>query len=188
MERSHGHEVAEAVPRAEGPGSPSDGAIGRTGPTDDLTLVELRCSAVVARREEILLVRHAREHGSFWVLPGGHPRDGEVASAAIAREVLEETGISMEPGRVLFVMEGLDDQRSRRILEIVFLATPQHDWPDPNPRADEEARFFPLGALPADLYPPIGGYLRGASRDGFLRTASYLGNMWRGMNSLGNTR
>ncbi len=152
---------------------------------DDLTLVELRCSAVVPRVDEVLLVRHERDHASYWVLPGGHPRSGEIASAAVAREVREETGLAVDIGRVLFLWEGIDPDAGRRILEIVFIAQLRDGEPESRP--DETARFFPLSELPADLYPPVAGYLKGAWREGFPRSAPYLGNMWRGMNSVASS-
>jgi 8-oxo-dGTP diphosphatase len=153
---------------------------------EDRISVELRVSAVVMRGEEILLIRHARGGRSYWVLPGGHPHANEVSSAAVGREILEETGLRVEPGRVLFVWEGIAPDDQRRIVEVVFHAELLD--PDLEPGSEsvlEEPSFVRLKALSSlPLYPPVGGYLRGAHQEGFQRTAPYLGNLWRSMNEV----
>jgi 8-oxo-dGTP diphosphatase len=145
--------------------------------------VELRASAVVTRDEEILLIRHSRGGRSYWVLPGGHPHANEVVSAAVQREVLEETGLRVETGPVLFVWEGIAPDEQRRIAEIVFLAELVDRHAEPRSEsALETPAFHPLDALTSlSLYPPVAGYLRGAQRSGFERAAPYLGNLWRSM-------
>jgi ADP-ribose pyrophosphatase YjhB (NUDIX family) len=148
--------------------------------------VELRASAVVVRGEEILLIRHSRGGRSYWVLPGGHPHANEIASAAVQREVLEETGLRVEAGPVLFVWEGIAPNEQRRIAEIVFLGELQDRGLDPRSEsALEEPAFHPIDEITSlPLYPPVAGYLRGAHRDGFDRGAPYLGNLWRSMTDL----
>jgi 8-oxo-dGTP diphosphatase len=154
--------------------------------TEERIAVELRASAVVMRGGAILLIRHTRGEKSYWVLPGGHPHAGEVASAAVQREILEETGLRVDPGSVLFVWEAIAPRDERRIVEVVFGAElPETNQEPQRASADEEPAFVPLedlGSLP--LYPPIAGYLRGADREGFTRGARYLGNLWRSMSAL----
>lgn len=57
--------------------------------------VNVHCSAVVFRGQDVLLVCRDRDGGHDWVLPGGTPRPGESMAACARRETLEETG----PGR-----------------------------------------------------------------------------------------
>jgi 8-oxo-dGTP pyrophosphatase MutT (NUDIX family) len=58
---------------------------------------ELSASVVLWRGDEILVMKRA---GGFsaggWFIPGGHVEDGERPAEAAAREVFEETGISIE--------------------------------------------------------------------------------------------
>lgn len=54
----------------------------------------------------LLLVRRGREPGrGLWSVPGGRLEAGETTAVAAAREVLEETGLVVEVGRVLGVVE-----------------------------------------------------------------------------------
>ena len=60
--------------------------------------------AVLLRDHEILLARVAPHIASgVWALPGGGVDHGEHPRDAVRREVLEETGLHAEPGRVLDV-------------------------------------------------------------------------------------
>lgn len=58
-------------------------------------------SAVVVRDDEVLLVRRA-DNGS-WTPVGGIVDPGEQPAAAAVREVLEETGLVVEPVRLVSV-------------------------------------------------------------------------------------
>lgn len=54
----------------------------------------------------ILLVRRARPPSAgLWSLPGGHVEPGEDDASAIVREVAEETGLQVRPGRLVGVVE-----------------------------------------------------------------------------------
>ena len=142
--------------------------------------VDLRCSAIVFRDDTVLLVHRSRNGTDDWVLPGGTPRAGESMAACARRETLEETGLSVDPARVAFVLEALGPGSARRTVDLVFLATAD-GRSEPEPREPGlEARFVPLGLLPElDVRPPLAGHLRALhARDGE-RTAAYLGNLWR---------
>ena len=60
--------------------------------------------AVVLRDDSILLVKRGSEPGKgLWAVPGGKVRFGETLQEAVRREVLEETGLEVEVGRVVWV-------------------------------------------------------------------------------------
>jgi ADP-ribose pyrophosphatase YjhB (NUDIX family) len=61
----------------------------------------LAVSAAIYREGRILLVRRARAPGrDLFSLPGGVVEAGETLAEAVAREVLEETGLTVEPVRL----------------------------------------------------------------------------------------
>jgi 8-oxo-dGTP diphosphatase len=155
--------------------------------SSDRIAVELRSSAVVMRDDHILLILHTRGQRSYWVLPGGHPLENEIASAAVEREVLEETGLRISAGRVLFVWEGIAPRDGRRLIEVVFSGELRDRLAEPVSQSQLELpRFLPIEELPSiDLYPPVSGNLRGARRQGFGNSAAYLGNIWRAMGGSG---
>ena len=58
----------------------------------------LAVSAAIGRDGKVLLVRRARPPASgLFSLPGGVVEAGETLTEAVAREVLEETGLTVEP-------------------------------------------------------------------------------------------
>jgi 8-oxo-dGTP diphosphatase len=59
-------------------------------------------SGAIFRGEEVLLVRRGRAPAmGLWSLPGGHIEAGERAVDALARELIEETGITAQLGGVV---------------------------------------------------------------------------------------
>ena len=101
-------------------------------------------------------------------------------AACARRETLEETGLSVNPARVAFVLEALGPGSALRTVDLVFLATA--DGPgEPGPQEPgTDARFVPLGQLAGlDVRPPLAGHLRALHARGGEPTAAYLGNLWR---------
>ena len=49
---------------------------------------------VFNENKQILMIKH-KQHGK-WLPPGGHVDENELPCEAVAREVLEETGISVQ--------------------------------------------------------------------------------------------
>jgi len=142
---------------------------------------DVRCSAVVFRGQEVLLVHRFREDRDDWVLPGGTPRPGESMAACARRETLEETGITAEPSRIAFVLESRGPRSGLHIVDLVFLAAPLVPGQEPaSTEPDLSARFVPLGQLhQLDLRPPMAGHLRRLNARSAGQTAAYLGNLWR---------
>lgn len=148
---------------------------------DDESLVDLRCSAVVIRGEEFLLVRRSGPDRADWVLPGGRPRPGESMQSCARRETLEETGLRVTPTRCAFVAEVIVPGGHGRTVELIFLAeigfSDQHAALVGEPGT--EPAWIHLDDLSSlHLRPPIAGYLPALAR-GTRDTAPYLGNVWR---------
>ncbi|GAA2125757.1 NUDIX domain-containing protein [Glycomyces algeriensis] len=67
-------------------------------------------AVVVDREGRVLLVRHRAGGREFHVLPGGRVEQGETAAEAAVREVLEETGLQVSVGDLLWVREYLPER------------------------------------------------------------------------------
>lgn len=150
----------------------------------DESLVELRCSVLVTRGRDILLIRRdpgaRRERQEYWVLPGGRPRPGEGVLACARREVAEETGLVVQPERCAFIGDVVDPDRNRRQVEVVFSArVPTNHDAALVGEADAEPAWVGLESLRRlRLRPPIAGFLP-AVINGQAPTIPYLGNLWR---------
>jgi ADP-ribose pyrophosphatase YjhB (NUDIX family) len=97
---------------------------------------------------ELLLIRNSYGPTHLFVLPGGGIGRRETPESAAAREVKEEVGL--EARRLVRVSEHFNGAEGKRDTITLFTALA-----DGAPRIDnlevEEARFFPLGALPANV-------------------------------------
>jgi len=76
-------------------------------PRDNTNMLHrISAGAIVCRGDELLLVRHQRPGKyDFWVAPGGGVKGEESLAQAAARETQEETGLTVNPGRLLYVEE-----------------------------------------------------------------------------------
>ncbi|MFN3388156.1 MAG: NUDIX domain-containing protein [Allosphingosinicella sp.] len=94
---------------------------------------------------EILLIRNSYGPSHLFVLPGGGIGRGETPEAAAAREVKEEVGLDVHG--LARVSEHFSAAEGKRDTIHLFAGRA-----DGAPRTDsleiEEARFFPLDALP----------------------------------------
>src|SRR4051812_36423779 len=82
-------------------GMSPDGTEGKPPP---VVCAPVPCAGAVVRDRDgrLLLVRrgHAPSEG-LWSVPGGRVEDGETPEQAAAREVLEETGLYVDVGKLL---------------------------------------------------------------------------------------
>lgn len=81
-----------------------------------------RVAALAVEGDRILLVRHVSRGNEYFLLPGGGVEPGESEAAALSRELLEETGLAGEPDRLLFITESVSPDKTRHILQKVYLA------------------------------------------------------------------
>ncbi|MCL4554034.1 MAG: NUDIX hydrolase [Actinobacteria bacterium] len=82
----------------------------------------IRVAALMIWRDEIVLVRHMKDHLEYHLLPGGGVDWGETLHHALKREVLEETGILCSPQDLLFVHDSIDPAGQRHVVNIYFSA------------------------------------------------------------------
>ena len=70
---------------------------------------------------KILMVKQCHEGKDIWMVPGGAIENGENAAEAAVREVLEETGLAIRIGRLLWHVEEVSETRGQRFVNF-FLA------------------------------------------------------------------
>ena len=143
----------------------------------DPTELGLSVSAMVWRGREFLLMR--RSDNGHWGLPGGFVELGESVADAARREIIEETGWSVELGRLIGVYsdpatqvvdyshadgadDALDDQqavgagkgRGRvQIVNLCFEAKALEQGEPTTPEETLEMGFFAADALPKPFVP-----------------------------------
>ncbi len=73
--------------------------------------------AVVFHQGQVLLVLRDQEPAKgVWAIPGGSVNLGETLQAAAEREVLEETGLSIQAGEIIYTFEVIQRDAAGRVL------------------------------------------------------------------------
>ncbi len=120
----------------------------------------IAAGAIIIQNEKILLVRYNdRQKKSYLVGPGGgvHSDDENIAQA-LKREVKEETGLEVNPLKILFIEDLLS--RRYRMIKIWFLCnTIGGQLEKTQGVVDEgiiEAGWYGRGELDSEVvYPPV---------------------------------
>ena len=110
------------------------------------------CAGVfVVRDREVLLVKRAQEpFKGYWDIPGGFLEAGEHPAAGAVREVLEETGLVVEPVELLGLFMDTYGPEQIPTLNVLYLAKAVGG----EQRAGSDAaqmHWFRLDALPREI-------------------------------------
>jgi len=99
----------------------------------------------VLRDGALLMVQRANDPGAgLWSIPGGKVETGEYLIQAVLREVLEETGLTVEVGDLLGIHEVIG---AVHYVVLDYTAEITGD-PAPRPAGDaSDVRWVPLGAI-----------------------------------------
>jgi 8-oxo-dGTP diphosphatase len=103
----------------------------------------LAASAAIFRDGKVLLVRRARKPAlDIWTLPGGGVEAGETLHQAVRREVMEETGVTIEvvalAGHREMIARDADGRLSRHFVILPFAAR----WISGEPTLNDELSDF----------------------------------------------
>jgi ADP-ribose pyrophosphatase len=131
------------------------GLLGKWGPNYAADPIITRINPVENRLE--LLAIQRRDNGQ-WAIPGGMVDRGELVTRTLARELVEETGVSLDMERAIFIYQGyVDDPRNTDHAWMETTARHLHLDPDMaeqlEPRAGSDARavrWLPLTAETID--------------------------------------
>lgn len=115
--------------------------------------------AVVLHEDKVLLVLRGQPPAlGQWAIPGGKVELGETLTAAVEREVLEETGLRVRAGEVVFSFDAIHRDAAGRvqyhyvILDLLAIA---EDPGQPLRPADDvrDARWFTLAEVNSTTLP-----------------------------------
>jgi 8-oxo-dGTP pyrophosphatase MutT (NUDIX family) len=113
---------------------------------------------IIDDASRVLLIRHGYRPG--WHFPGGGIEHGENVETALAREVLEETGITITaPPRLIGIYSHFDDYPGDHIILFLIRHWQRDVMPEANAEIAEQ-RFCTLDDLPEGLSPGTDRRLR----------------------------
>ncbi len=108
------------------------------------------CDGILVEDGKILLIKRAKEPDlGKWALPGGRIEEDETAEECLEREFREETGLEVEPVKLLGIYS--DPARDpRKIIGAAYLTRKTGGELKAGDDA-EEVKWFELGKIPEEL-------------------------------------
>jgi 8-oxo-dGTP diphosphatase len=124
--------------------------------------VRMRVSGLYWRDDALLMIKHRMGDQDLWAPPGGGIEFGEFLEDTLKREFLEETGLSVIPGKFLFGCEFVENPL--HAIELFFDVTEAsgaiQSGEDPELQIIECAQFLTPGELERIPRDSLHGILR----------------------------
>lgn len=109
---------------------------------------QVTVDAVIIKQGNVLLMkRNTDPFKGYWALPGGRVDTSELLVEAVKRETKEETGITIEPKKIIGVYDALDRDPRCRSISTVFLCEAIEGEITQNKEA-QDIQWFLLDNLP----------------------------------------
>ena len=136
-------------------------------------MVRVRVTGVVVEDGQILLLNQDTDTGRSWSLPGGKLEDGETLAEALVREMKEETGLRVEPVRLLYVC----DHVPAGVVHVTFEARRTGGVMGDIAAGSDTTPIRSVEFVPTDRLPAFGFSERftGLVTAGFPGAGSYMG-------------
>lgn len=101
----------------------------------------LAVGAVVFHNDAVLLIkRNNPPNAGQWAIPGGKVKLGETLQQAAEREILEETGITIRAGEVIYQFEIIERDDHGNITTHYVILDLAAKYVSGNPKANDDAR------------------------------------------------
>lgn len=142
----------------------------------------VRVAAIIERDGAILTHRSEQRGVVYYALPGGHLEAGETTVACLERELMEELGLAVTVGRLLYLAEGMflgGRKQPKPKHELVFYYRTTLREPDVEVRSREEphiyAHWLPLAGALEQLFPMwLRSHLPAAAANGWNVPTSHI--------------
>lgn len=114
-------------------------------------------AVMVCKDDKFLLGKRKNSHGAgCWQFPGGHLEFNETIEVCAAREIFEETGITIKNARLAtFTNDIFEDERKHYVTLFVIGDYHSGEATVKEPEKCEEWRWFKPEDLPSPLFLPI---------------------------------
>jgi ADP-ribose pyrophosphatase YjhB (NUDIX family) len=84
---------------------------------------KIALKAILVKNNKVLLLRDPRMNRVVWEIPGGRMNINEDPKFAVAREIYEELGVTINVGEVVYMEQFIQGNEGKRAFVIVFSAT-----------------------------------------------------------------
>ena len=143
--------------------------------------LRVRVGVIVVHDRKVLLARqHVAQGQDFWIVPGGGLKKGEGLLDCARREMVEETGLEIEPMQLLYVGDFF--KGDRHVVDTFWLG--KIIGGELRRREDEidNLQFFEISRLnEIEIRPsPLAGRVLSDFQEGFRSAAFYLGKYSKG--------
>lgn len=140
--------------------------------------MNVRPSVLLIQNNQVLLMQYCYGGHDVFALPGGNPDKGETLRETVARELLEELGVTVEVGKLLLCGDVLMPDGKKDVLHVVFLGEIIAGLPALNPAETSALALVwkPIADLHTlNLYPNVGRQIQ--EQQGSTRREPYVGRI-----------
>jgi len=142
--------------------------------------LKVRVGVIVVHEGRVLLVKqHTSQGQDFWIVPGGGLKPDEGMLDCARREIAEETGLEVEPVRLLYIGDFF--KGDKHIVDTFWLGKVVGGELKRRVEEIDTLRFFEIERLrEIAIRPPgIAELLLKDSREGFRSPVAYVGKYWK---------
>ena len=115
---------------------------------------------IIVKAGKVLLLRDPRVKEVIWEIPGGRMNIDEEPRAAVAREIMEELGVALSVGEVVYMEQFIQTSEGKRAFVIVYEASLVNAVDDFVLSPEEVSEIAWVGKDELNSYPLFPAYKR----------------------------